>query len=122
MNTLDPSLIDDIVQRLVAEFNPEQIILFGSYAWGNPTSESDIDLCIVVDEISERPIQRVLRAYHALSGLNISKDVLIKTRPQLEYYNDVAASLERKILNQGIIIYDRAQAQKSQPLARQSVS
>ena len=36
MKTIDPSLLEEITRRLVAEFEPEQIILFGSHAWGMP--------------------------------------------------------------------------------------
>ncbi|MFN9942773.1 MAG: nucleotidyltransferase domain-containing protein, partial [bacterium] len=37
-------LLDDITQRLVSALNPEQVILFGSYAYGEPTEDSDVDL------------------------------------------------------------------------------
>jgi predicted nucleotidyltransferase len=41
MKTLDKDILDEIVQRLVAEFQPEQIYLFGSRAWGEPEEGSD---------------------------------------------------------------------------------
>jgi predicted nucleotidyltransferase len=44
VNVLSPELLHEIVQRLVDEFHPERIILFGSHAWGTPTNDSDIDL------------------------------------------------------------------------------
>ena len=37
----------EIVDRLVAEYSPERVILFGSYAYGNPDADSDIDLLII---------------------------------------------------------------------------
>lgn len=42
-------ILENIVSRLRQDYNPEQIILFGSYAYGNPTDESDLDLLIVKD-------------------------------------------------------------------------
>jgi uncharacterized protein len=39
--------LQEIIQRLVATFQPEQVILFGSHAWGSPTPDSDVDLVIV---------------------------------------------------------------------------
>ncbi|RKZ30179.1 nucleotidyltransferase domain-containing protein, partial [bacterium] len=38
------AVINRMVEKLVAEYKPEKIILFGSYAWGNPDRDSDIDL------------------------------------------------------------------------------
>lgn len=38
-----------ITQKIVKEFQPEKIILFGSYAWGKPGSDSDVDLFVVID-------------------------------------------------------------------------
>jgi len=39
MKTVPPELLAEITRRLVAEFQPEQIILFGSHAWGTPNEE-----------------------------------------------------------------------------------
>ena len=39
--------LDKVVKKIVKEFKPEKIILFGSYAWGKPTKDSDVDLFIV---------------------------------------------------------------------------
>lgn len=44
-----PEIINQVVEKLKAEYNPEKIFLFGSYAWGKPTDESDIDIFIVKD-------------------------------------------------------------------------
>jgi len=60
-------VIDDIVTRLKREYRPEKIILFGSYAYGKPTRDSDIDLFIIKDT-PESPFQRritVRRICHA---------------------------------------------------------
>ena len=43
------SVIDDILEKLVANYAPEKVILFGSHAYGQPGSDSDIDLLIVKD-------------------------------------------------------------------------
>ena len=43
------------IGHLVAEFDPDQIILFGSHAWGMPGQDSDVDLLVIVPETDERP-------------------------------------------------------------------
>ena len=42
-------LIQEVVERIKTEYQPEKIILFGSYAYGTPNEDSDIDLLIVKD-------------------------------------------------------------------------
>jgi predicted nucleotidyltransferase len=66
--TVSPEILSEIAQRLVTEFNPERIILFGSHAWGNPEEDSDIDLLVIVSETNERPIARAVRAPDASMG------------------------------------------------------
>ena len=44
------TMLKEMTQRLVAEFQPRQIYLFGSYAWGQPNKDSDVDLLVVVPD------------------------------------------------------------------------
>jgi uncharacterized protein len=105
MQAIEQSILDEMVRRLVAEFQPEQIILFGSYAWGEPDDDSDVDLYVIVSASDERPIKRMQRAHHCLRGLGVSKDVLVHTRAEAEHYRDVRASLEYKLFNEGRVLY-----------------
>ena len=105
MNALSPELLREIVQRLVEEFHPERIILFGSHAWGTPSPDSDVDLLVVVPASQFPPAQRAMRAHRALRGLGIPKDVLVRTRDEIERYRLVPASLEAEILERGRPLY-----------------
>ncbi|MEK7658033.1 MAG: nucleotidyltransferase domain-containing protein [Patescibacteria group bacterium] len=46
--------IQEITNKIVKEYNPRKIILFGSYAWGKPTEDSDVDLFIIKDSFDRR--------------------------------------------------------------------
>jgi predicted nucleotidyltransferase len=105
MQALESNILDEMVRRLVAEFQPEKIILFGSYAWGEPTEDSDVDLFVIVPESDEKPIKRMQRALECLSGLGVSKDVLVKTRAEAERFRHVRASLEYKVFEEGRVLY-----------------
>jgi predicted nucleotidyltransferase len=105
MKAVQPDVLDEMVRRLVAEFQPEKIILFGSRAWGEPNEDSDIDLFVIVPDSDERPIQRMQRAHHCVSGLGASKDILVKTRAEAERYRHVRASLEYKVFEEGKVLY-----------------
>lgn len=109
------TLLAEAVQRLAREFQPEQIILFGSRAWGKPNEDSDIDLLVIVTSSLEKPTQRASRAYHSLAGIPTSIDVLVKTRAEVERFRPVYASLEAEILERGKIVYD--ERSETQPRA-----
>jgi predicted nucleotidyltransferase len=112
-------LLREMTRRLVEQFQPEQIILFGSQAWGVPTSSSDIDLMVIVSDSDLTDYERSVLGHRCLSGLDIAKDVLVKTRAEFDYFRDVRASLEYKIAHQGKVLYDRRQGSTRAQLAPQ---
>ena len=105
MSTLSQDLLGEVTSRLAAEFQPEEVWLFGSYAWGQPDEGSDIDLLVVVQDSDESPVRRSQRAHRCLRGLGIAKDVIVKTRAELERFRRVPSSLEADILRRGRQIY-----------------
>ncbi len=105
METIDSHVLDEMVRRLVAEFQPEQIILFGSRAWGEADEDSDVDLLVIVSESDERPTKRAVRAHRCLGGLEVPTDILVKTRPEAERFRHVRSSLEHKIFEEGKVLY-----------------
>ena len=107
MKTLAPGLLEEMTQRLVEEFQPEEIFLFGSRAWGDPTDDSDIDLLVILPGDATPTMRDAVRARRCLSGVKVPKDILVKSRAQVDRYRRVAASLERQIVEQGKLLYGR---------------
>lgn len=107
MQELSPGLLREITKRLVEEFRPEQIFLFGSHAWGKPGPDSDLDLLVIVSTSTLSPSRRAVLAHRCLQGLNVPKDVLVRTRAEVERFRHVPASLEHQVLNRGTILYER---------------
>lgn len=99
------AVIDSAVERLVAEFHPEQIWLFGSYAWGEPRTESDLDFVVVVPESEESYLRRAQRAQGCLWGIPIGIDVLVPTKKDFERVSHLKGSLTYKIINEGRLLY-----------------
>lgn len=93
------------MERLKAEFEPEQIFLFGSHAWGTPHDDSDVDLMVIVHESSERATRRMQRAHHCLGDLDLSKDVFVQTREEFDRYRHLQASIQHQILQNGRKLY-----------------
>ncbi len=105
MKSISTDLLEEMTRRLVAELQPEQIILFGSHAWGKPDEDSDVDLLVIVPGSDDKPTGRAMRAYRCLRGLLVPADILVKTRSEVERFRRVYASLESEILERGKVLY-----------------
>ena len=101
-------VIEEVKNRLVKAYNPVAIYLFGSYAWGSPTEDSDLDLLIVVDDSNEKSYERPLAGYDALFGMNIAKDIIVYTKEEFEAASKNKTTLGFKIKQGGKLIYARA--------------
>jgi uncharacterized protein len=98
-------LILDVTNRLVKEFNPENIYLFGSHVWGTPTADSDLDLLVIVSSSDISASKRSSIAYRCLRDIPYPLDILVKTRTEVEKFSQVSLSLEHQILIQGKCLY-----------------
>jgi predicted nucleotidyltransferase len=105
VKTIQSALLTETVERLKYEFQPEEIYLFGSHAWGTPTEDSDVDLMVIVPGSDERPIRRDQRAQACLGRLAVPADVLVRTRGEMNRYKHLRASLFHQVMNQGRKLY-----------------
>jgi uncharacterized protein len=110
VSVANENLISEAASRLAAEFQPVQIWIFGSHAWGAPDMGSDLDLLVVVNDSKETPARRAQRAHRCLKGLGVAKDVLVKTRAEFDRLRTVAASLDAQIATKGRLIYGSSKA------------
>jgi uncharacterized protein len=108
MSNLTPDLTAEINRRLVVEFDPDQIILFGSHAWGTPNQDSDVDLLVIVPETDERHTARAVTAHRCLRGIPLPMDLIVMSREQMARFAQVPASLEAEILARGKVLYGRS--------------
>ena len=95
-----------IKDQIVKEFSPEKIILFGSYAWGKPTTDSDVDLLIVQNSTQTRS-QRQKTLQKKLSGNMVPMDLLVYTPAEIEQsINQKQNLFLEDILRNGKAIYE----------------
>ena len=100
-------LIDTIVKRIADNYQPDKIILFGSYAYGNPTPESDIDLFIVKDENKKR-IDRFCEVRKMLRDIKgISIQPMVFTNRELQARLKLGDDFILEIVNKGRVLYER---------------
>ncbi|VFM95560.1 MAG: Nucleotidyltransferase domain-containing protein [Candidatus Kentron sp. G] len=113
-----PDIQEEVIRRLVEGLAPEEIILFGSRAWGKPALDSDMDLLVIVGHSDLTAHQRGVQALRCLRGLRVATDILVKTRHEFESFRQIPASLEHKIATQGKILYEYGQTTAHPKLAR----
>ncbi|MGH9845654.1 MAG: nucleotidyltransferase domain-containing protein [Blastocatellia bacterium] len=98
-------------RRIAEEFNPEKIILFGSYAYGKPTMESDVDLLVVM-EFEGGHFHQSHKITQRLS-LALPLDLLVYTPEQLQYRLEIGDRFIREIIEQGKVMYEATNATAS---------
>jgi len=98
----------DLIRKIVSGLKPEKIILFGSYAYGNPTPDSDLDILIIMESKS-RPAERALQVSRLIRPRPFPMDILVRTPGEIAQAQAVGDSFISHILQRGKIIYDRGE-------------
>ena len=110
MVSLYEKLIQDVTQALVDAVEPRQIYLFGSYARGAPTEDSDLDLLIVEDEQFDQRRNRwaeLKRIRRVLRPFRISKDILLYSRHEFEKWRGSTGHVVAHAVRDGRLLYER---------------
>ena len=101
--------IDDVTRQIVEKFKPQKIILFGSYAYGNPHPESDVDLLVVMDTTlkeSKQARQIDENLERDLFGL----DIIVRTPENLEKRLSWGDDFLKEITSRGQVLYESLDA------------
>jgi len=103
---VNKALINDIKNRIVAAVDPEKIILFGSYAYGKPSKDSDLDILVIMKSNLPR-YKRSVPIYRALAGMLIPKDIIVYTPKEVEEWVDVPQAFVTTAMTRGKKIYEK---------------
>lgn len=99
-------LIADMTDRIARDFDPLRIILFGSHARGDATSDSDIDLLVVLAEAPDQR-QAAIEIRRALRDIPVSKDIVVTTPDEIARRGDLIGPVLRPALREGKVLYER---------------
>jgi predicted nucleotidyltransferase len=99
-------ILAEIVRRLVAALNPEKIILFGSYASGSPSADSDVDLLVIM-QTTARPADRYVAVSRAIRPRPFPLDLLVKTPDEIAGALVKGDSFIAEIVTRGRVLYAR---------------
>lgn len=98
--------IKEVVNRIVNKYKPERVILFGSYAYGNPTGDSDLDLLVV--KSSNLPRHKRAREIrkHLWGITEVPKDIIVYTQKEIDEWKGVEEAFITNIVKRGKILYE----------------
>lgn len=103
MEFANENLVKTIVERL-KPLNPLKIILFGSYGYGTPNVDSDLDICIIKKEIKSK-YQEQKKIRTRLKELSISKDILVVGEEEYDFYKNEYGSVFMDIERKGKVLW-----------------
>ena len=104
------TLMDQMVQAIVDEVDPEQVILFGSRARGDERESSDIDLVVVEAEpfgLERSRHREMVKLYHAVARFPVATDVLVFSHEDVDYWCDSLNHVLARALWEGKVLYER---------------
>jgi predicted nucleotidyltransferase len=98
--------IRDVVRRIGEEFSPQRVILFGSYAYGKPTRDSDVDLLVITSFVGrsvEKSVEIQLKVRPPFPV-----DLLVRTPEKIQERLEMGDCFMREILTKGKVLYEAA--------------
>jgi uncharacterized protein len=101
--------IQEMVRRIVAGFDPEKVILFGSFARGTAGDDSDVDLLVVKSVEGSKRRERVQIGV-ALQGMGLAKDIIVATPEEVACVGHAFGSVLSAAMREGRVLYERDSA------------
>ncbi len=97
--------INKAVSKLVAAANPSKVILFGSYARGEATEESDLDLIVIKPHLENKGMEMV-RLRYAIGRIGLGVDVLVYSQKDVDDWGHLPGTALYWALKEGKVVYE----------------
>lgn len=98
--------IQDITDRIVAQFDPLKVILFGSHARGTATPDSDVDILVIKEVQGSKRKERIAIGV-ALHDILVPKDILVASPEDVAKVGNTIGTVLYPALQEGKVLYER---------------
>lgn len=99
--------IKPLVSKIVDKYNPDKVYLFGSYAWGSPTIDSDVDLLVVKKNADKSQRERRRKLRSLLFGSGVPFDLFVYTPDEVDERLKMGDFFIYDIIKKGKVLYDK---------------
>ena len=103
----DRAILEEATRLLVERFQPQRIILFGSYARGTADDRSDVDLLVICPIRGDRG-ELMLAMDQTLRGLRLARDIVVLSPEEFERDRLIPGTVARPAWREGKLLYDSA--------------
>lgn len=97
--------IQAVVKQVADQYAPDKIILFGSYAYGKPRPESDVDLLVVMN-ITRKETEQAIRICQSIS-YHFGLDLMVRTPATLARRLALGDPFLQEVVSKGKVLYER---------------
>ncbi len=111
MVRVSEQLIEEMIRTIVDKVGPRRIYLFGSYARGSQTADSDVDLLVVEDQgfgPDRNRWSELKRIRKALRPFRVSKDILVYSQDEFETWEKSTNHIVARAAREGKLVYERS--------------
>jgi predicted nucleotidyltransferase len=102
-----PRLIRRMARRLVEQFDPDQIILFGSHARGTAGPDSDVDLLVVMPITRKQKAATEVAMRVAVHDIAVPKDIVVVSPEEIARNQHISGTLIYPVMREGKVLYAR---------------
>ena len=109
MVSITEDVIDAMARRIVREVDPQRILLFGSWARGQASEQSDVDLLVIEREPfgpNRSRRQEAARIWRCLSEFRVPTDILVYSTNEVEQWRDSDYHVVGQALREGKVLYE----------------
>lgn len=105
-NRIQKQLIRKVANQIVEACRPKKIMLFGSYAYGNPNTDSDVDF-LVIQNSKKRPADRAIDLFKSMRFYPFPMDIIVRTPKEIRQRLRMGDSFYQEIVTKGLTLYER---------------
>lgn len=100
-------LVQSMAERIVRKFRPKKIIVFGSWARGEASAGSDVDLLVIMDCPREKRREMQAAIRKELREFKVPKDVIVASPEDVDKYKDAWWTVYCPALEEGVVVYEQ---------------
>jgi predicted nucleotidyltransferase len=98
--------IQQVVEKIKEAVAPDAVYLFGSYASGRPTKNSDVDICVIKNNFQDKNAELVNIKKNTFA-FNIPMDILLLKGDDFRKRQDIWGSVQYEIFHKGTKVYEK---------------